>query len=103
MTPTFQKKNPPKKKLKSKKKIFLKKSKKSVSYQKKGGRGPAAPRARPFFGMTPTQDIRDLCEHTISHPRLDVLFHIVSHRLSFCSKSQHVSYEWCHAKKSISG
>ncbi len=30
---------------------------KSVSYQKKGGSGPSA---RPSFGMTTTQDIRDL-------------------------------------------
>ena len=34
-----------------------KNSKKSVSYQKKSGRGHAR---RPFFGMTPTQAIKDL-------------------------------------------
>ncbi len=46
MTPNFQKK----KKQRFKKKI-PKNSKKSVSYQKN---------ARPSFGMTPTQDFRDL-------------------------------------------
>ncbi len=42
---------------KLKKRFFSKKSQKSVSYQKKGGRGPVR---RPPFGMTTTQDIRDL-------------------------------------------
>ncbi len=44
------------------KKIVSKKSKKSVSYQKKGGCGPARPSSS--FGMTTTQDIRDLFAHS---------------------------------------
>ncbi len=59
MTPTLLKIQKKKKILKiQKKKNFVKKYLKSRCYTKR--RAGAAMRGRPSFGMTPTQDIRDL-------------------------------------------